>query len=180
MWVKRSWFKSTNANLLKHYYPVKCSACFTFIVCCCCSLSSCSRFDLDIFIVFSFVLYVTMIQGQDDWGVTYSSTEICAFKGSAVDISCTYRYSSSSVKRVENRFLFRTVQNENYVDLKNEPRYSSCVQCNCGNNDCTLKITDLRERDSAEQMKHTLSFVEHYFFKLRNGKKSVSILVLKI
>ena len=112
-------------------------------------------FDLDIFIVFSFVPYVTVIQGQDDWGVTYSSTEISALKGSTVDISYNYRYPSS-VKRVENRFWFRTVQNENYVDLKIEPRYSSCVQYNCGNNDCTLRITDLRESDSAEQMKHTL------------------------
>ena len=112
-------------------------------------------------------------------GVTYSSTEICALKGSTVDISCSYRYPSS-VKRAENRFWFRTVQNENYVDLKNEARYLSCVQYNCGNNDCTLRITDLRESDSAEQMKHTLSFVEHYLFKLRNGKKRVSIPLLKM
>ena len=42
-----------------------------------------------------------------------------------------------------------------------------------------LRISDLRESDSTEQMKHTLSFVEHYLFKLRNGKKRVSIPILK-
>ena len=99
--------------------------------------------------MFSDVLCVTVIQGQDDWGVTYSSTEICAFKGSTVDMSCTYRYPST-VQRVENRFWFRTVQNENYVDLKNEPGYSGRVQYDCINKDCSLRITDLRESDSAE------------------------------
>ena len=98
--------------------------------------------------MFPFVFYVTVIQGQDDWGVTYSSTEIWALEGSAVDISCTYRYLPT-VKRVENRFWFKTVQNENYVDLKNESEYSSCVQYNC-----TLRITDLRVRDT-EHMKHS-------------------------
>ncbi|XP_036953199.1 B-cell receptor CD22-like [Acanthopagrus latus] len=96
-----------------------------------------------------FLLSVSVIQGQDDWGVTYSSTEICAFKGSTVNMSCTYRYPST-VQRVENRFWFRTVQNENYVDLKNEPGYSGRVQYDCINKDCSLRITDLRESDSAE------------------------------
>ncbi|XP_036952715.1 sialoadhesin-like isoform X2 [Acanthopagrus latus] len=96
-----------------------------------------------------FLLSVSVIQGQDGWGVTYSSTEVCAFKGSTVDMSCTYRYPST-VQRVENRFWFRTVQNENYVDLKNEPGYSGRVQYDCINKDCSLKITDLRESDSAE------------------------------
>ncbi|KAM8772610.1 Schwann cell myelin protein-like [Acanthopagrus schlegelii] len=94
-------------------------------------------------------LLIQVIQGQDGWGVTYSSTEICAFKGSTVDMSCTYRYPST-VQRVENMFWFRTVQNENYVDLKNEPGYSGRVQYDCINKDCSLRITDLRESDSSE------------------------------
>ncbi|KAM8772406.1 uncharacterized protein AB9X84_009409 [Acanthopagrus schlegelii] len=64
-------------------------------------------------------------------------------------MSCTYRYPST-VRRVENMFWFRTVQNENYVDLKNEPGYSGRVQYDCINKDCSLRITDLRESDSAE------------------------------
>ncbi|CAK6984119.1 sialoadhesin-like, partial [Scomber scombrus] len=34
------------------------------------------------------------VQGQNGWGVTYTSTYICAVKGSTVDIRCTYSYPS--------------------------------------------------------------------------------------
>ncbi|XP_030266857.1 hemicentin-1-like, partial [Sparus aurata] len=89
------------------------------------------------------------IQGQHGWGVTYSSTEICALKGSTVDMSCTYRYPST-VQRVENRFWFIKERNNVYTDLRTDPEYSGRVQYNFGNNDCTLRITDVRESDSAE------------------------------
>ncbi|XP_073331900.1 myelin-associated glycoprotein-like [Pagrus major] len=58
-----------------------------------------------------------VIRGEDDWGVTYSTTQICAIGGSTVDIHCTYRYPPTYI---------------------------------CGNNNCTLRITNLRESDSAE------------------------------
>uniref|UniRef100_A0A671WP27 B-cell receptor CD22 n=1 Tax=Sparus aurata TaxID=8175 RepID=A0A671WP27_SPAAU len=93
-------------------------------------------------------LHIKLV-GQDGWGVTYSSTEICALKGSTVNMSCTYRYPPT-VQRVENRFWFRTVVKENYTDLKTDPEYSGRVQYNCVNNICILRITDLRESDSAE------------------------------
>ncbi|XP_030284804.1 uncharacterized protein LOC115588352 [Sparus aurata] len=96
-----------------------------------------------------FLLSVSVIQGQDDWGVTYSSTEICALKGSTVDMSCTYTYPST-VKRVENRFWFTKESNGVYTDLRTDPQYSGRVQYICVNNNCTLRITDLRESDSAE------------------------------
>ncbi|XP_073331621.1 B-cell receptor CD22-like [Pagrus major] len=95
------------------------------------------------------LLTVPVIQGQDDWGVTYSSTEICALKGSTVDMSCTYRYPST-VKTVENKFWFTKESNGVYVDLRTDPEYSRRVQYNCVNKNCTLRITDLRESDSAE------------------------------
>ncbi|XP_036953627.1 uncharacterized protein LOC119019274 [Acanthopagrus latus] len=95
------------------------------------------------------LLTVPVIQGQDGWGVTYSSTEICALKGSTVDMSCTYRYPST-VQRVENRFWFRKEHNDVYTNLKTDPQYSGRVQHICGNNNCRLRITDLRESDSAE------------------------------
>ena len=99
--------------------------------------------------MFSDVLCVTVIQGQYGWWVTYSSTEICALKGSTVDMSCTYRYPST-VQRVENRFWFTKESNGVYMDLRTDPEYSGRVQYICSNKDCTLRITDLRERDSAE------------------------------
>ncbi|KAM9363780.1 uncharacterized protein ABDE67_019812 [Symphorus nematophorus] len=97
-----------------------------------------------------FLLSVSVVQGQNDWGVTYSSTEICAFKGSTVDISCTFTYPSTVNyldTKVETTFWFK---GDEVVDLKSDPEYSGRVQFICGNNDCTLRITDLRESDSAE------------------------------
>ncbi|XP_037620176.1 B-cell receptor CD22-like isoform X2 [Sebastes umbrosus] len=97
-----------------------------------------------------FLLSVSVIQGQDDgWGVTYTSTEICALKGSTVNIRCSYTYPSrinDYDTRVQKTFWFT----KDYVDLKTDRAYSRRVQHRCENNDCSLRITDLRESDSAE------------------------------
>ncbi|XP_073331801.1 B-cell receptor CD22-like [Pagrus major] len=100
-----------------------------------------------------------VIQGQDGWRVTYRSTKICALKGSTVDMSCTYRYPST-VKRVENQFWFTKVSNGVHVDLRTDPQYSGRVQYNCVNKDCTLRITDLRESDSAEYKFRFITYQE--------------------
>ncbi|KAL7405161.1 hypothetical protein ABVT39_024708 [Epinephelus coioides] len=97
-----------------------------------------------------FLLSVSVIQGQDDWGVTYTSTEICAVKGSTVEIHCSYTYPSrinGLDTKVEKTFWFISI----FVDLKTDPQYSGRVQYVCDEikNDCTLRITDLRESDSA-------------------------------
>ncbi|XP_078022741.1 cell adhesion molecule CEACAM6-like [Epinephelus lanceolatus] len=99
-------------------------------------------------------LCVTVIQGQDDWGVTYTSTKICAVKGSTVEIHCSYRYPSrinGPDTKVENAFWFIEKKNVENVYLKDDPRYSGRVQYDRDEikNDCTLRITDLRESDSA-------------------------------
>ncbi|KAM9363778.1 B-cell receptor CD22-like [Symphorus nematophorus] len=95
-------------------------------------------------------LSVTVVHEQNDWGVTYSSTEICAFKESTVDISCSYTYPS----RINNQDtkVLKTIWSKDgkIVNLKSDPEYSGRVQFICGNNHCTLRITDLRESDSAE------------------------------
>ena len=98
------------------------------------------------------VLCVTVVQGQDVWGVTYTSTHICALKGSTVDINCTYRYPSrinNVDTAVDETFWFKGSNNE-AVDLRTDSEYAGRVQYHCDKNDCTLTITDLRERDSAE------------------------------
>ncbi|KAM8772577.1 uncharacterized protein AB9X84_010537 [Acanthopagrus schlegelii] len=74
-----------------------------------------------------FSVAAAVIQGQDGWGVTYSFTQICAFKGSTVDMSCTYRYPST-VQRVENRFWFTKVQVSapSYYGWRDLECHSSC------------------------------------------------------
>ncbi|XP_050926340.1 B-cell receptor CD22 isoform X2 [Lates calcarifer] len=98
------------------------------------------------------LLTVSVVQGQDGWGVTYTSTKICAFKGSTVDIHCTYTYPpriKGHNTTVERTFWFTKVQNKEPVDLRTDSDYTGRVQYHCAENSCTLIITDLRESDSA-------------------------------
>uniref|UniRef100_A0A671VX57 Ig-like domain-containing protein n=2 Tax=Sparus aurata TaxID=8175 RepID=A0A671VX57_SPAAU len=104
-------------------------------------------------IVVSDVLCVTVIQGQDDWGVTYSSTEICALKASTVEISCTYTYPSRVDGRdteVNETVWFIKLSGNQPVYLRTDSDYQDRVEYSCSEKSCTLRITDLRESDSAE------------------------------
>ncbi|XP_019215857.1 B-cell receptor CD22 isoform X2 [Oreochromis niloticus] len=94
----------------------------------------------------------TVVLGQYGWGVTYTSTPICAVKGSTVEIRCTYTYPSRQYNPygVVRTFWFTKESNNEVVDLKTDPEYSGRVQYQCENNKCTLRITDLRGSDSAE------------------------------
>ncbi|XP_035856513.1 B-cell receptor CD22-like [Sander lucioperca] len=100
-----------------------------------------------------FLLSVQVIQGQDDWGVTSTSTQICAVKGSTVNIHCSYTYPSwwkGSVTTVERTLWFTKMNYYQPVDLTTDSEYSGRVQHSSNDKDCTLRISDLRERDSAE------------------------------
>ncbi|XP_034062175.1 B-cell receptor CD22-like [Gymnodraco acuticeps] len=99
----------------------------------------------------SFLLH--LVQGQNDWGVTYSSTEICAVKGSTVEIRCTYKYPSTwrgRVNTVQKTFWSTKQKDGEPVDLFTASEYSGRVEGRCENNVCTLRIRNLRESDSAE------------------------------
>ncbi|XP_059190606.1 B-cell receptor CD22-like [Centropristis striata] len=97
-----------------------------------------------------FLLSVPVIQGQDGWGVTYTSTQICALKGSTVDISCNYTYPSN-YDQIQTRFWFTKQTNKGPVDLETDSDYTGRVEYNChDDNNCTLRIRDLRESDAAE------------------------------
>ncbi len=95
------------------------------------------------------VLCVTVV--KDHWAVTHTTTQICAFKGSTVDISCTYRYPPT-VWRVTDKFWFTKENDGVHVDLRTDFQYKGRVEyiCDDNRNICTLRITDLRESDSAE------------------------------
>ncbi|XP_062282328.1 B-cell receptor CD22-like [Scomber scombrus] len=108
------------------------------------------------------VLCVTVVQGLNDLGVTYTSTHICALKGSTVDIHCTYSYPSriNNVDTAVDEILWFTKESNNEpVDLKTDSEYTGRVQYHCDKNDCTLRIADLRESDSAQY---------HFTFKTRS------------
>ncbi|KAK0136534.1 B-cell receptor CD22 [Merluccius polli] len=100
------------------------------------------------------------LQGNDDWAVTYTSSNVCALRGSTVDITCTYKYpykwfSSTLVKTL----WFTKVYHKQPVDLISDTDYAGRVEYSCQGNSCkwstckvkcTLRIRDLRQTDSAE------------------------------
>ncbi|XP_047433425.1 uncharacterized protein LOC125003501 [Mugil cephalus] len=100
-----------------------------------------------------FLLSSSVVLGQTDHGVTYSSTQICAVEGSTVEISCSYTYPSrinDNITVVEKAVWFTKMEGGEPVDLMTDAEFSGRVQYHCDENKCTLRISDLRERDSAE------------------------------
>uniref|UniRef100_A0A3B4Y5G5 B-cell receptor CD22 n=1 Tax=Seriola lalandi dorsalis TaxID=1841481 RepID=A0A3B4Y5G5_SERLL len=98
-------------------------------------------------------LLFLLIIFEIDWGVTYPRKHICASKGSTVEIVCSYSHPSrlnDADTAVEETFWFTIFSDNEPVDLRADSEYSGRVQYHCGENDCTLRITDLRESDSAE------------------------------
>ncbi|XP_026215365.1 uncharacterized protein LOC113161779 [Anabas testudineus] len=99
-----------------------------------------------------FLLSTPVVQGQNDWGVTYTSTKICAVEGSTVDIHCSYTYPSRQDDLdiiVEKTLWFSNMLDNEPVDLRTDSKYSGRVKHLCDKNSCFLRITDLRQRDSA-------------------------------
>ncbi|XP_020508602.2 B-cell receptor CD22 isoform X1 [Labrus bergylta] len=99
------------------------------------------------------LLSLSVVQGQDRWGIAYSTSEICALKGATVEISCTYSYPrmiNGLPTAVENTFWYRKLQDKVPFDLRADAEYAGRVQYHCEENSCTLRITDLRESDSAQ------------------------------
>ncbi|XP_028421240.1 B-cell receptor CD22-like [Perca flavescens] len=116
---------------------------------------------------------LTLIQGQIGWGVTYTSTQICAVKGSTVNIPCSYTYPSAVGgvdTTVEQRFWFI----QQFVDLTTDSEYSGRVQYHSENKDCTLRISDLRERDSAV---YKFRFITNHLTGKYTGSPGVSLSV---
>ncbi|XP_041666327.1 sialic acid-binding Ig-like lectin 10 [Cheilinus undulatus] len=99
-----------------------------------------------------FLLSVPVVHSQDGWAVTVPSPQICAVKGSTVDLPCTFTYPETIEGQstiVEGRKWFTGRSYPGSVDLKSDPDYSGRVQYPPTGNDCTLRITDLQERDAA-------------------------------
>uniref|UniRef100_A0A672ZH37 B-cell receptor CD22 n=1 Tax=Sphaeramia orbicularis TaxID=375764 RepID=A0A672ZH37_9TELE len=93
-----------------------------------------------------------IVQGQNGWGVTYTSTQICALKGSTVDMSCTYTYPPQIKKKktkVEKTFWFIN-RDIKPVDLKTKSEYKGRVDYPSKKNGCLVRISDLRQSDSAQ------------------------------
>ncbi|XP_039468911.1 B-cell receptor CD22-like [Oreochromis aureus] len=98
------------------------------------------------------VLSGSVVQSQDGWGVTYTSTQICAVKGSTVEIKYSYTYPSRTqyqITKVQMKLWFTKGFDHQPVDLKSDSDYTGRVEYRSNQKDCTLRITELRESDSA-------------------------------
>uniref|UniRef100_A0A3Q3G6C2 Ig-like domain-containing protein n=1 Tax=Labrus bergylta TaxID=56723 RepID=A0A3Q3G6C2_9LABR len=93
------------------------------------------------------VLYFTVIQVQAGWRVTYSSTKVCALRGSTVVLRCTYSYPSTTT--VQKSFWFTKVQDRKKVDLLTDSQYTGRVTYSSKSKDSTLTITNVGNSDSA-------------------------------
>ncbi|XP_026215370.1 titin-like [Anabas testudineus] len=92
-----------------------------------------------------------VVQGQNDWGVTYTSTQICDVEGSTVDIHCSYTYPSrisGTITTVIETLWFTRVSYYEDVDLRTASVFAGRLQYFYNKNSCTLRITDLRQSDS--------------------------------
>ncbi|XP_071360037.1 B-cell receptor CD22-like isoform X7 [Trachinotus anak] len=98
-------------------------------------------------------LSVSVLQSKTDAELTYISAQICAVRGSTVDIRCAYRQPRTVKRRsvtVEKILWFTETQDEEPVDLREDPEYTDRVKYYCDETTCTLRIADLRDSDSAE------------------------------
>ena len=100
------------------------------------------------------VYLFTALQSNDDWAYTYPSSNICALRGSTVEIRCNYKYPYRTT--VEKKLWFTTKHNEP-VDLRDDTDYTGRVEYSCFRHSCTwssctgtckLIIKDLRQSDS--------------------------------
>ncbi|XP_064872763.1 B-cell receptor CD22-like isoform X2 [Oncorhynchus nerka] len=96
-----------------------------------------------------FLWSVAVVLSQNVWSVTYTTQRICTLKGSTVEMSCSIRYQRWH--KVTRTFWFTKMYDvENYVNLRKDPDYKGRVTYRSDKtNGHTLRITDLRESDSA-------------------------------
>ncbi|KAK0150449.1 Sialoadhesin [Merluccius polli] len=115
-----------------------------------------------LFILNEMCLFFTALQGNDDWTVTCTSSNVCSLRGSTVDISCTFKYPEKqhdlSTTVLETLWFTEEDRNQTPVDLLSDADYTGRVESSCGeiscigsscNRKCTLSIRDLRQSDSA-------------------------------
>ncbi|XP_045569344.1 uncharacterized protein isoform X2 [Salmo salar] len=123
---------------------------------------------------------VAVVLGQDGWSVTYTPQSICALKGSTVHLTCSYTYPSGTVTSI---FWFTKMETGvKPEDLCQDPEYAGRLEYHGDKEkDCTLRIKDLRERDSSTYLFRLLTDQEGGTYTGSPGVKlSVTDLQVKV
>lgn len=89
------------------------------------------------------------MEGGNGLSATYSPSRVCGPKGSTVFLHCSYDYTEKQDGRATQVQETFWVVGDGAVDLRRDGRYSGRVEYDCYDRRCTLKISDLRESDSA-------------------------------
>ncbi|KAI4883463.1 hypothetical protein NFI96_028489, partial [Prochilodus magdalenae] len=123
-----------------------------------------------------FLLFSSGAGAQNDWGVTYKPTSICAVKGSTVTMSCTYKYPSDhSVMKAYWTKQWPVTTGVDPPDLLNDPDYRGRVQYlgDQQHND-TLRLQNVTEKD---QIKYYFKFITNKPDGKWTGKGGVDLKV---
>uniref|UniRef100_A0A8C7HS26 Ig-like domain-containing protein n=1 Tax=Oncorhynchus kisutch TaxID=8019 RepID=A0A8C7HS26_ONCKI len=95
-----------------------------------------------------FLWSVAVVLGQKGWSVTYTTQRICALKGSTVELTCSYTYPSGTV--TTTLWFTNWGSGVEPEDLGQDPEYTGRLEYHGDKKkDSILRITDLRESDSA-------------------------------
>ncbi|ROL52016.1 Sialoadhesin [Anabarilius grahami] len=90
------------------------------------------------------VIMTAGVDGQQNWGVNYSHSYVCALKGSTVKISCTVRYPDDH--ELIKAFWTKTVGES--PDLCSDPGKRGRVQCLSEDKDTySITLVNVREAD---------------------------------
>ncbi|KAI4882487.1 hypothetical protein NFI96_032090, partial [Prochilodus magdalenae] len=81
------------------------------------------------------------------WKVSYSVQTVCGLKGSSIDLSCSYNPGGLTVTR--SVWLIKEQAGAEPVDVREDEEYRGRVQYRQSfRNDCSMRITHLRESDA--------------------------------
>ncbi|XP_060714798.1 sialoadhesin-like [Tachysurus vachellii] len=88
------------------------------------------------------------VLGKQCWGVTYTPERVCALNNTSVDLSCSYKYPEGH-RVIKSVWFIKEQVNVEPDNVKEDKEYKGRVQyTQSSQNDCRLRITNLRERDA--------------------------------
>ncbi|XP_058237737.1 uncharacterized protein LOC131347592 [Hemibagrus wyckioides] len=88
------------------------------------------------------------VLGIECWGVTYTPKHVCALKNTSIDLSCSYKYPAG-LTVIKSVWFIKWQGGADPEDVRKDEEYQGRVQyTQSSQNDCSLRITNLRERDA--------------------------------
>ncbi|XP_067260938.1 pregnancy-specific beta-1-glycoprotein 11-like isoform X2 [Chanodichthys erythropterus] len=94
-----------------------------------------------------FLLMIHGVLSSADWGVSYSSSHICALKNSSVIMNCTYTYPTE--RQIMKVFWTKTlvINGVEPPDLSEDPEYSQRLQY-LGDKQCAMRLSHVTLKDN--------------------------------